>query len=241
MTKRNILLAVFGILVFLSVINFLPVVHGYDYIFIDAEDDVYRYCESTDEKVIGDYHDEIDIVKLNITGKYVSFTVVGDLGNWNTSHWTTLTFSEGFSPWGEVNYACRIPYYRLEFEMFPSLFVTLEKCYILGGNELAFEVWNGTAWENATTATPANILSEVSQHSIIAYIPDAVEEEIQSNMKCLLYTHFWQDPWDCEYVDFAPALSTAGGGKIPGYNLFLLICGMIGISILLVRKRNKLK
>ncbi len=128
MTKKNILLAVFGILVFLSVISFLPVVNGYDYIFIDAEDDVYRYCESTDEKVIGDFHDEIDIVKLNITGNYVSFTVVGDLGDWNSSHWTTLTFSEGFMLWGEINYACRVPYYRLEFENFGSLFVTLEKC-----------------------------------------------------------------------------------------------------------------
>ncbi len=110
----------------------------------------------------------------------------------------------------------------------------------MGGTDVAFEVWNGTAWENSSTATPANILSDVSQHSIIAYIPDAVEE-IPSNMKCLLYTHFWQYPFDCEYADFAPDLSTTRGDKIPSYNLFILICVMIGISILLVRKRNKLK
>ena len=242
MTKRNLFLAVFGILVFLSLIYILPVANGYDYIFIDAEDDVYRYCESTDETDVGDYHDEIDIVKLNITGKYVSLTVAGDLGDWNSSHWCFLTFSEAFIPWGgPLDFAWRAPYYRLEFENDTSFFVTLERGYSLGGNEFAYEVWNGTGWEDRVTATPANILSEVSQHSIIAYIPDAVEE-IPSNMKCLLNTRYSPPPFNCTYADFAPALPSSGGGdKIPGYNLFLIICGMIGITILLVMKRNKLK
>lgn len=240
MTKRNISLAVFSIFIFISIIYFLPVANGYDYIFTDAEDDVYLYNHDTSELVNGDYHDEIDIVKLNITGKYVNITIAGDLGDWNYSHFADLTFSERFFPWGEpLDYAFTPPYYSIEFENDSSFFVTLEKGYSLGGGKFAYEEWNGTAWENRTTATPANILSEVSQHSIIAYIPDAVEE-IPSNMKCLLYTQFWQYPF--VYADFAPALPTAGGGDaIPSYDLFLLICVMIGISLLLVRKRNKLK
>ncbi|MFX1321633.1 MAG: hypothetical protein ACFFAQ_08315 [Promethearchaeota archaeon] len=241
MIKRNALLAVFGILVFFSVLNFLPVVNGYDYIFTDVEDDVYRYCESTDQTVVGDYHDEIDIVKLNVTGKYASFTVAGDLGDWNGSYWAALIFSSQFIPWeGPLNFAWRVPYYYIDFDS-PS-FVSLERGYSLGEGDFAYEVWNGTAWEDEITGTAANILNESSQHSIIAYIPDAVEE-IPSNMKCLLYIKCWEPPsYDCTYADFAPALPTAGGGgNIPGYNLFILFCVMIGISILLVRRRNKLK
>ncbi|MFX1316313.1 MAG: hypothetical protein ACFE9T_10650 [Promethearchaeota archaeon] len=241
MIKKNTLFAVFGILFFLSLIYFLPIAHGYNYTFIDAEDDVYYYCQSTNETLKGDYHDEIDIVYLNISGKYVTFTIKGDFIDWNDSHWATLIFSSEFIPYGgPIDYAWRPPYYSLDFEV-SSFFVTLERGYSLGGNKFAYEEWNGTAWENRTTATPANILSVVSQHYIIAYIPDAVEE-IPSNMKCLLYTEFWQSPYDCIYADFAPALPTRGGGdNISGYNLFILICVMIGISILLKRNRNKLK
>ncbi|MFX0043882.1 MAG: hypothetical protein ACFE8L_13300 [Candidatus Hodarchaeota archaeon] len=241
MKKRNISLAVFSIIFFLSLIYFLPVARGYDYIFDDAEDDVYRYCEDTDETVIGDYRDEIDIVQLNITGQYVNLTVAGDLAGWSDFHWGFLTFSEEFIPWeGELNYAWKAPYYRLEYEYNPPFFVTLEKGYSLGGGDFAYEVWNGTAWENQSTATPVNILSGISQHSIVAYIPDAVEE-IPSSMECLLNTRYWPPPYNCTYADFVPALPSIEEDKIPSYNLFILICGMIGISILFVRKRNKLK
>ncbi|MFX1321634.1 MAG: hypothetical protein ACFFAQ_08320 [Promethearchaeota archaeon] len=242
MPKRNILLAVFGILVLLSVITFLPVANGYNYIYIDAEDDVYQYCDSTDETDIGDYHDEIDIVKLNITGKYASFTVAGDLGDWDPHHHAVIIFSSHFTYNGpHEGLSWRSPFYLIDYES-PS-FASLERAYSLGGDGYVYEVWNGTAWENETTATPANILNESSQHSIIAYIPDAVEE-IPSDMKCILNTEVipWFIPSDCWYEDIAPALPTAGGGgNIPGYNLFILFCVMIGITILLIRKRNKLK
>ncbi|MFX1316314.1 MAG: hypothetical protein ACFE9T_10655 [Promethearchaeota archaeon] len=238
MTKRNILLAFFSILVFLSVIYFLPLVNGYDFIFIDAEDDVYRYCESTDETDIGDYHDELDIVKLNITGKYVSFTVVGNISDWDSYYRATVFFSSHFT-WYEqyLELTWRSPCYIIEFH--PKTRATLEKIYHLEEGGYAYEVWNGTAWENSSTATPANILSEISQHSLTAHIPDAVEE-IPSNMKCLLWINFWETSTDCTYADIAPSPSN-GGGNVPSYNIFVLICAMIGISIFLVRKRSKLK
>lgn len=59
-------------------------------------------------------------------------------------------------------------------------------------------------------------------------------------MKCVLFAGFGGSP--CSYADYAPARPTSGGGttEIPGYNLFVLIGVMIGISILLVRRRNKI-
>ncbi|MFX1296137.1 MAG: hypothetical protein ACFFD2_14970 [Promethearchaeota archaeon] len=244
MKKRNAFLAVFCIVLFLLVISFLPVAHCYNYIFDDAEDDVYFYCSSTDDLLTGDYHDEIDITNLNITGQYVSFTVAGSFNNWSSNHWGVLTFSSKFLPMGgPIGYAWTPPYYRLEFDNYTSFFVTLEKGYSLGGGNFAYEEWNGTAWENQTTATPENILYDITQHTVTAYIPDAVEE-IPSSMKCLLYTEFWGPPFDCGlFVDFAPALPTSdgGGSNIPGYNLFLLISLMIGVTFYLLRKKYKLK
>ena len=235
MIKRYISLAVFGLFILLSVISILPVVNGYDYIFDDEEDDVYQYCVDTEETVIGDFHNEIDIVNLNITGKYVSFTVAGNFSDWGGSHSAELVFSENFKSSGPLYFIWTIPFYRLEFDY---SFVSLEKAYI-SGETCVHEVWNGIHWENSSTATPYNILSEVSQHLISATIPEDVEE-IPSSMKCLLFSYFGGYP--CSYADYAPARPTSGGEEeIPGYNVFLLICVMIGISLLLVIKRNKLK
>ncbi|MFX1296135.1 MAG: hypothetical protein ACFFD2_14960 [Promethearchaeota archaeon] len=235
MTKRNILLATFGLLILLSVISILPVANGYNYIFDDAEDDVYQYCVDTEETVIGDFHDEIDIVSLNITGKHVSFTVAGNISDWNIYHWIFIVFSGKFKPSGPLFFVWNIPFYKLNFE---SSFVSLEKAYI-SGETCVHEEWNGTHWENSSTATAANILSGVSQHSISAYIPDAVEE-IPSSMKCILIAWFSGDP--CSYADYAPARPTSGGGdEIPGYNIFLLIGLMIGVSFFLLRKKYKIK
>ncbi|MFX0043881.1 MAG: hypothetical protein ACFE8L_13295, partial [Candidatus Hodarchaeota archaeon] len=222
-------------LILFSVISILPVVNGYDYIFDDAEDDVYQYCTDTEETVIGDYHDEIDIVNLNITGKHASFTVAGNISDWNIYHWFYLVFSENFRPSGPLFFIWTVPYYELEIE---SSFISLERAYI-SGETLFHEEWNGTHWENSSTATPANILNEVSQHSISAYIPDVVEE-IPSSMKCLLYAGF--NGYPCSYADYAPARPTSGGGdEIPGYNIFLLIGSMIGVAFFLLRKKYKKK
>ena len=237
--KKIICLAIFSIIVFCSIINFLPIVHAINYTTSDAEDDVLR--DTATEEITGDFYDELDIVKLVVAGRNINFTVAGNLANWNSSYSGTIYFSQGFSVSASNQIVWRSPYYTIEFENQSGggpIEVILKKGYPLDINNHAYEEWNGTGWENQTTATPANIVVDVTEHSVIAYIPDAVEE-IPTDMKVVGYTRM--SIFIPEYTifsDVTPVPSTAAGG-IPSYNLFILICTMIGVSLIIIKKYKK--
>ena len=234
MPKRKIIIfAIFNIIVFCSIIYFLPIGHAINYTTSDVEDDVLR-----DGDTVGDFYDEIDIVKLSITGRNINFTVAGNLANWNYSYVGKIYFSQGFTVDASNNVVWRPPYYVIDFENKTGpIEAFLEKGYSIGGNNFAYEQWNGTGWENRTTATPANILVEVTEHSVICYIPDAVEE-IPSNLKAVGKTRMSTfDPDFNIYSDVTP-IPTADT-SIPSYNLLILIGTMIGISIIIIKKYKK--
>jgi hypothetical protein len=85
MLKRKIImLGIFSIILFCSIIYFLTGVQGLNYTVTDPEDDVLQDCNTAE--VTGDYHDEIDIVELTVAGQYVNLTVAGNLANWNSSY-----------------------------------------------------------------------------------------------------------------------------------------------------------
>ena len=237
--KKIICLAIFSIIVFFSITYFLPNVHAINFTTSDVEDDVLR--DTSTEEITGDYYDEIDIVNLVIAGRNINFTVAGNLANWNSSYSGTIYFSQGFSVSASNQIVWRSPYYTIEFENQSGggpIEVILKKGYPLDINNHAYEEWNGTGWENQTTATPANIVVDVTEHSVIAYIPDAVEE-IPTDMKVVGYTRM--SIFIPEYTifsDVTPVPSTAAGG-IPSYNLFILICTMIGVSLIIIKKYKK--
>ncbi|MFX0025645.1 MAG: hypothetical protein ACFE8M_04460 [Candidatus Hermodarchaeota archaeon] len=234
MIKRKILLLnTFSIMLFFSILSFLPVVKGYNYMFTDIENDVIRECNS--EVDTGDYNDEIDIVKITIAGKNINLTVAGDLGYWNNSHVARIHFSNRFIPKNSTDFAWTPPCYVIECEKdYGGFEATLERAYSLGGGNFAYEVWNGTAWEDRITATPANIFTSVSEHSIIIDIPAAVEP-IPNDMKVLFWTRYYFSS-SCKYHDFAPSLSSfQEEGIIPSYNLFILIFTMIGSSLIMIK------
>jgi len=235
MIKKKITpLTIFSILVFISIIYFLPVAQGVDFTISDVEDDVLRDCPT--EEDTGDYHDEIDIIELIVAGRTINLTVAGNLANWNSSYYGSVLFSESIINSGYNQLIFTFPYYALDWDNNSgSIEVTLEKGYHLGGNNYAFEVWNGTGWEDKNTATAANIVDDVTEHSVISEIPVAVEE-IPGNMKVVAHTSI--SIFDgCNFSDLTPLPGSDQG--IPSYDLFILICITLGISLILIKKYKK--
>lgn len=237
MFKRKVLLlSIFSFLVFFSVINFLPVVHALNLNINDAENDVIRNCGTGDDT--GDYHDEIDIVKLIVSGRNVNVTIVGSLAKWNLSYYGSVIFSEWFRAVSAPSYfAFNVPYYAIDYDNDTGSMVgKLEKGYPLDGGGYAYEVWNGTAWDNMydMVGGPINIVDTVTKHTVTFYIPDAVEE-LPNIMKAVVSNRF---SGSCEFIDFTPLSSDQG---IPSYDIFVLICTMIGISFIIIKKYKKQK
>ncbi|MFX1503798.1 MAG: hypothetical protein ACFFDH_22745 [Promethearchaeota archaeon] len=236
MLKRKVIMfSIFGILVFFSILNFLPVAHGINFTTSDAENDVIRNCGTGDET--GDYHDEIDIVNLIVAGRNVNLTVAGNLAKWNASPYGSVIFSSRFmSNPAPTYYMWTAPYYAIDYDNDTgSMIATLEKGYSIGGGNFAYEVWNGTAWEDRIGGNPINIVVSVTTHSILCYIPDGVEE-LPSNMKALAVTRVFGI--SCGFIDLTPIPSDQG---IPSYDVFVLICTMIGISFIIIKKYKKQK
>jgi len=239
MNRRKIsLLAIFTLFVCFSITNLLPLTKGYTYTFSDPEDDVIRECDSGIET--GDYYDEIDIVKIVIADKHVNLTVAGNLAYWNSSYSARIYFSNRFYSSSSTDFSWSPPYFILDCENDSSTFeVILERGYSLGGGNFAYEEWNGTGWEDRLTATAANIVTDVTEHSIIIDIPLAVEP-IPDSMLVLVVTCLFLFG-DCDYMDFAPALSSFSSSQngIPGYDVFILSFIVIGISLIMIKKYKK--
>jgi len=242
MLRRKImLLGILGISLIFSIIYFLPNVHAINYTISDEEDDVLQDCPTGEET--GDYHDEIDIIELTVAGQYINFTVAGSFFDWDSSYFGTVIFSQSFESDASNHLTWSPPYYAIDWQNKSGpIEVTLEKGYHLGGNNFAYEVWNGTGWEDRNTATPFNILSDITEHSLISYIPDGVED-IPSNMKVVGNTKFF-DFDGCDYSDLTPIPSSdtdSSDNGIPSYNLYIFICTMIGVSIIFLRKYRSRK
>ena len=238
MNRRNIsLLVIFSLFVCFSITNLLPLAKGYTYTFSDPEDDVIQECDSGIET--GDYYDEIDIVKIVIADKHVNLTVAGNLAYWNSSYSARIYFSNQFFT-SSTGFSWTPPYYILHCANDSApLKVNLKRGYSLGGGNFAYEVWNGTGWEDENTATAANILTDITEHSIIIDIPLAVEP-IPDSMLVLVVTRLFFFG-DCDYMDFAPALSsfTSSQNGIPGYDILILSFIVIGISLIMIKKYKK--
>ena len=238
MNKRKISqLAILTVFVFFSITYLLPAAKGYNYTFSDAEDDVIRECDSGIET--GDYYDEIDIARIVIADKHVNLTVVGNLAYWNNSYSARIYFSNQFFT-SSTGFSWTPPYYILHCANDSApLKVNLKRGYSLGGGNFAYEEWNGIGWEDRLTATAANIVTDVTEHSIIIDIPLAVEP-IPDSMLVLVVTRLFFFG-DCDYMDFAPALSsfTSSQNGIPGYDILILSFIVIGISLIMIKKYKK--
>ena len=232
--RKLIILTIFTIGVFCSITSSLPIVHAINYTTSDVEDDVLKGCDPRDT---GDYYDEIDIVNLNVAGRNINITVAGNFTSWGSSHSGSITFSPSIQVSPQNSLIFSSPWYAVDFENKSGpIEATLERGRTLDGNPV-YEEWNGIGWENQSTATPVNIVLDVTEHSVICYIPDAVEE-IPSNMKVIAKTHLWiLSPTICTFSDITPLPAPPSG--VPSYNLFILIGTMIGVSIIIIRKYRK--
>ncbi len=237
----------------LTVQTFTPVVGIYMSVD-DPENDVYyihyNIIDGDYDMTKGDYHDEIDIVKLNITGQFFNLTFAGDMADWvvGTGPYMAALIMlhpdfQGFDQ--EPTY----PYYSILYE---NHSVTGQLDEYLGYHvfftyvidQYTEQYWNATTGWVSTTALASDIGS-ASDKSIIADVPtnytipddiDIIATSVHSEL--LFYTNEV-----FEYIDIAPNKYDpfASEDKIPSYNLFIVVGLLFGISLIIIKKQIKSK
>ncbi|MFX1314956.1 MAG: hypothetical protein ACFE9T_03770 [Promethearchaeota archaeon] len=221
----------------------------------DPENDVYyihvRGYEDYD-RTKGDYHDEIDIVKLNITGQFFNLTFAGDIADWVVGpgpYMAALIILHPDLP--NLNQEPTYPYYTILYE---NHSVTGQWDEYLGYHvfftyvidENTEQYWNATTGWVSTTALASDIGS-ASGKSITADVPtsaytipnniDIVAISVRSEFLFLIDETF-------EYIDFAPNKYdpfAGNGDQIPSYNLFIVVGLLFGTSLIIVKKHIKKK
>ena len=250
MTKKNYSLLIFFwiVLLFFTFQN-IPLVKGLDAIIFDAENDVFLIVD--DSVIQGDYHDEIDIVKLEFHGQDINLTFVGNTSDWKFSFVNenniidtliVIMFYENFDMssdamiFPDYYVYCR-NWTGLGFEIF-FINITVE----IIDDDVAFlnlYFWTGVNWsEGQDQAVNIGIISNKSMSAHIpteayiipdnlTYIAISMIMEIKDFNDVVLYLDIAPE----EYAPF-----DTSNGSIPSYELFLFICAMIGISLIIIRK-----
>ncbi|MFX1409174.1 MAG: hypothetical protein ACFFA6_02390 [Promethearchaeota archaeon] len=255
MSKRiYYILAILSILsLSLTVQTFTPVVGIYMSVD-DPENDVYyiHITETDYEMTKGNYHDEIDIVKLNITGQFFNLTFAGNMADWVV----------GTGPYMAALIMLHPDFPGFEQEQtFPYYLILYENHTVTGtGDEyLGYHVfftyvideYNQLYWNETTGWVSSNTLAldigSASGKSIIADVPtnaytipddvDIIATSVRSEF--LFYTDEI-----FEYLDIAPNKYdpfAGNGDEIPSYNIFIVVGVLFGISLIIVKKHIKKK
>ena len=243
MSKRiHYIYAVLSIvLLSLTLQTFTPVL-GLNAIETDPENDVYRVhmTESSQDIKKGDYHDEIDIVKLEINGQTVNLTFAGNIADWQFNDTVEtraiIVLHEDFTSLEDMTY----PYYAIlydnwtYYELGYRLFLTYE-------TEFDSEYWNGSGW--ASSEDLAVDVGFASDKSIVANVPSGAfiipdditflaqamcAEFIVMFIEMIVYTDIAPNKYD-------PLASSAD--QIPSYNLFIVVGVLVGISLIIIKKQ----
>ncbi|MFX1314757.1 MAG: hypothetical protein ACFE9T_02765 [Promethearchaeota archaeon] len=239
-------------ILFLSLImqTFTPVV-GFNVTVDDAENDVYYVSVTADgEKVKkGNYHDEIDIIKLEINDQNINLTFAGNINDWQgvgdveTGAIIVLhpNFDMELYKKGNMTY----PYYAIYYDNWSqSLGYRVIFAYVheyLGDEEKEF--WNDLGW--VTSEEDASPIGTTSDKSIIANVPPKAFNTTNSTTYIAQSVHIKYYSNEIKaYIDMAPEeymLLKETEEIIPSYNLFIIIGVLIGSSLIIVRKYFKRK
>ncbi len=250
MTKKNYSLLIFFwiVLLFFTFQN-IPLVKGLDATIFDSENDVFLIVD--DSVIQGDYHDEIDIVKLEFHGQDINLTFAGNTSDWKFSFVNenniidTVIFIMFYENFDMSSDAMIFPDYYvycrnwtgLGFEIFfINIIVEINDDDIFFPE---FYFWTGVNWsegqdqgQNIGLLSDKSMLASISIDAYLipdnlTYIATSMIMEIKDLNDVVLY------------LDIAPekyAPFDTSNGSVPSYELFIFICAMIGISLIIIRK-----
>jgi len=236
MKRKFYFITILSILLFLLTFQSMGIVTARTESFTDPEDDVYRVDFQTMEIKKGNYHDEIDIIELSIDGQYANVTFAANFTGQDIT--CAIYFYANYDP-NNVTHE-----YGLFSENFTGTF-DVHFIHFIPISSFAYiiEYWTGVNWSSSegSAVSVGSITGNFIEGTVplAAWtIPDNVTWYIVSTAGNVLEDEYI-------YMDFAPdkycPFSTNGDNIIPGYDIFLFISAMFGISIYVVIKRIKRK
>lgn len=214
----------------------------------DPENDVYYFHTTSEDYEMkkGDYHDEIDIIRFEVTGQHFNLTFAADIGDWGNTHYAMIMLHPDFHGFTQ---APTYPYYAILYENhsanglgylgFHVFFLNVTSAY-------TEQYWNVTmGW--VSDISLASDIGSASDRSIIADLPmDAYT--IPDDIDCIALSNYLiiffliEDTY--QYTDIAPNKYDPYGDKgnnIPSYNLFIVVGLLFGISLIIGKKYLKKK
>ncbi|MFX1322884.1 MAG: hypothetical protein ACFFAQ_14700 [Promethearchaeota archaeon] len=252
--KSYYLFAVLSIvLLSLTFQTFTPVVGIYMSVD-DPENDVhYIHIIGDDyDQTKGDFHDEIDIVKLNISEQFFNLTFAGNMADWVVGTGPYMAALIILHPdFQGFNQEPTYPYYSILYENHSvtgqydeylgyHVFFT----YVIGEYNQLY--WNATTGWVSSTALASDIGS-ASGKSIIADVPTnayIIPDDIDIIAMSVYSEFLFFTDELFEYIDIAPNKYdpfASDGGGIPSYNLFIIVSILLGISLIIIKKQFKSK
>ena len=270
MLKRNHYICIISSLVLFYLIfqTFTPV-RGLTETKTDPENDVYRILYEETMIVMGatpapkisqiveppgnldikqgDYHDEVDIVKLEINGQNLNLTLAGNINDWvNDDNHSTRAFIFLYPDFNLEDFKQGIhpyPFYVASYQN-QSVYGPGYKLLLFKDtdNETSY-LWDGAGW-TLTKILSANI-GYASGKSIIANVPSGAYI-IPDNVSYFAWAvHENYGGERVTYIDVAPneysLWSVPQSETIPSYNIFIVVGLLFGISMFIVRKHIKRK
>lgn len=249
--KKLYALSFLSFLLILLILQYLPRVISLTETNNDPVNDVYYFPHNS---IIptgkGDYKDGIDIIKLDLDGQYVNVTFEGSLealsvaDEWlDCSIFLFETYDPLISNYDQRQYSVTYKSVPPDSPDYDVYFI-----YYESNGGYANKYWDGDSFEY--NAYDGISIGNVTGNLLTAEIPplaftvlDNVTYYVMAqwgNFMDPKYTSWHADYCPDAFTDYLETFDGDGGDEaIPGYDMFILIGAIIGISIILLKKRSK--
>ena len=251
--KKLYALSFLSFLLILLTLQNLPRVIGLTETKNDPVNDVYYFPHNS---IIptnkSDYKDGIDIIRLDLDGQYVNVTFEGSLEALSVAdEWLecSIFFYETYDPLID-SYDQR--QYSVTYKSIPPDSLNYNVYFIYWEPNFGYSLkyWNGTSFEYNAFAGIS--IGNVTGNLLTAEIPplaftvlDNVTYYVESQWGNLMDPKYTSWHADCcpdafsDYLEPSDGDGDGGDDAIPGYDMLILIGAIIGISIILLKKRSK--
>ena len=248
--KKYLILMILGfVFFFLSMQNF-TFVFGITDTINDPENDVVK-----DFYHPGDYFDEIDITKLEVNDDILTLTVAGLLSDWEGYYYSEqkeaqIILIDNFDfdlykKSGNISF----PYYTITYTNWTST-IDFDVFFVKHLSETSKVYWTGSDYssnENSAMSIGTGVDSSIEGNLSKTDYTITTNTTYFATTSCVTMTMVDEGVVIHFYFDFAPdeylfnPFDTGDGKGIPGYELYIFLTTVLGISIFLIIKRIKRK
>ncbi|MFX1417358.1 MAG: hypothetical protein ACFE9N_00410 [Promethearchaeota archaeon] len=230
---------------FLLLIQSFSPVNGLIEAKIDPENDVYYFHNQNVQQ--GDFHDEIDIVSLEINGQNLNLSLAGNINGWvnndTVDYIAHILLVENFEidsyKQGELPY----PYYIIRYVSLPYYYSGFKVLLYKMIGFLDFLFWTGSGW--STNPDLAQEIGSISANSIIANVPIGAYTIAEDITFFAIIEHMIFGSDTIYYMDIIPNEYSLWSVSVPesilSYNIFILTGLLFGISIIIIKNMMKEK